>query len=303
MNQCRRVSELFFDMCDGNADSESKKVFHEHVRKCASCNEEFELYGLTVQALGSLERIKPPDDFIVQLRVRLDTVDSPSYLTLFRSIFSAVPRMPMPIGVATLAVVLVFGFFLYNESLTDMGAKIGYDRVVQQAPPHLPGQAAMPGTVAGPLLAKGREAGSNVTSSPVSPHSQPALNFPRYSMAPPNLLTGDHPTSGSLLPTLADRIGADNLTVESPSIDAAIESLKRILPNLSGKLVEIRPQTGVGEFMLGVSIPSKSYGQLTSELINHGAVEAGAGSGVTPPRVSEDGEKNVYLYIRFLPPR
>jgi hypothetical protein len=55
--------------------------------------------------------------------------------------------------------------------------------------------------------------------------------------------------------------------------------------------------------VLRVMIPSKAYADLASKLIDYGAVEAGAGPEANPPRPAEDGAQNVYLYIRFLPPR
>jgi hypothetical protein len=97
--------------------------------------------------------------------------------------------------------------------------------------------------------------------------------------------------------TMADRIGADNLTVESPSVDVAIQSLERMLPNIRGRLVK-RMGTANGGVVVGVLIPPQAYESLTTELINHGAVEAGAGEEVNTPLKKEDN--SVLLYIRFV---
>ena len=46
-------------------------------------------------------------------------------------------------------------------------------------------------------------------------------------------------------------------------------------------------------------IPSESYANLTTELINHGAVAAGAGNSTSAEPAKKDGN-NVLLYIRFV---
>jgi hypothetical protein len=106
--------------------------------------------------------------------------------------------------------------------------------------------------------------------------------------------------TGRPLPTVADIIGADNLTVESRSTKSAVESLKKMLPNIEGRLVHERSQDGIDETILAVLIPSTSYSRLTTELIKHGTVAAGAGSGALPPTRSTTDNDSVVLYIRFV---
>jgi hypothetical protein len=107
-------------------------------------------------------------------------------------------------------------------------------------------------------------------------------------------------SSRSLSPAVQAGVGTDKLFVESPRIDVAVESLKRILPGIQGKLLEDpRPTDGGNAPVLAVVIPQQSYGDLITELINHGAVVAG------PPRSEADssshsgGDANQVLYIQF----
>ena len=99
-------------------------------------------------------------------------------------------------------------------------------------------------------------------------------------------------------PTVADELGADNLTVESPHIDLALQTLKKILPDIQGKLVDEKFKGVRGETLVGVIIPSNRYGDLATALVNHGAIEVGAQSQESPAPTKVDSG-NVRLYIRF----
>ena len=99
---------------------------------------------------------------------------------------------------------------------------------------------------------------------------------------------------------MVDRIGGDNLTVESPSVDQAVASVKKILPDIDGRLVEEKSPGKVGEKILGVLIPSGAFSNLTTELVNHGAVAVGLGPESSAPAPSKSGPNNVMLYIRFV---
>jgi hypothetical protein len=121
---------------------------------------------------------------------------------------------------------------------------------------------------------------------------------PLYAMSTPR--SGAQLLPSYSFPTIADRIGADNLTVESRSVDSAVESLKRILPELQGRLIDEKARLNPGEKVIAVLIPSEAYGHLTTELINHGAVAAGAaGPDISQAPAKKEGN-NVLLYIRFV---
>lgn len=292
MKECRCISDLYVDVQDDRADVDAHKRFRDHVSGCGQCREDFRWYGLTVRALHTLDTVSPPADFMQQLSSRLDRIDSPAYLTYFRNLFSSAPSIPLPVGVVSMALIVFLGFALYNHSVPGGLPWFGYEQASQGPdvrPPRLPGTG---------MLAKGTDTSA---AFPTSPLTQSAVS-PRYSTKAHNAVPVDSETLSQVFPTVADRIGADNLTVESRSVDTAVESLKKLLPDLQGRLVEVKPRDR-GTVVLGVMIPSKAYADLTSRLINYGAVEAGAGSEVSPPKPTEEDSKNVFLYIRFLPPR
>jgi len=202
--------------------------------------------------------------------------------------FSSAPFIPLPVGVSALALIAVTGFVLYNSSHTEMMPPLAsYQSLYDPGARPLAG-AAQPHQMQVSTLMPASE------SNPPSPAGRLSL------MSPDPIAKSIEPVSRQF-PTIADRIGADNLTVESPSIDQAVESLKRILPNIQGRLVDEKNRGQIGEVVVGVMIPSDAYGNLTTELINHGAVAAGMGGAeVKQPAPAKQEGNNVLLYIRFV---
>lgn len=300
MKSCRDFTDLFIEMHENRADAATRQSFAEHMRACPECREDYKWYGATVQALNSLERVKPPHEFMIQLGGKLDKLESPSLFDYFRTFFSPGSAIPFPVGVTALLAIAVTGLLLYNQSVTTFFPWWGYEYAAPKADvsPSAAARMATPGRVE--HQTKGLQGHGPATAvDPVA--SIPPSSLRPHLPAQSTLVTAESHGAIPLAPTLADRIGADNLTVESTSIDNAVETVKRILPNLHGRLVEMKPFDGTREVLMGVMIPSQAYGDLASSLITHGAVQAGAGSGVTPPK--ETDGKQVFLYIRIQNPR
>lgn len=300
MKECEQISDLFWELHEGRVDSHSKRVAVEHLDKCSCCREDFKWYGFTVQALGNMERVSPPEDFMVRLRVGLyDSTPSSPVRDFFRTMFSSSPSMPLPVGLAALTVIALVGFVLYNNSPLELiptgvaATAVQGSSVASSAGLHV--KTVAPGGRHADQMRPGTTVFN--PSSPTSP-AAPA-NRPQFLASKPKTLPNKMTDTG-YYPTVADTVGADNLTVESPSIDIAIESVKRILPNIRGRLVVEKLRPGLGERMLGVVIPSSAYGSLTTELVNHGAVAAGVGTDVNAPTPSKTDSGNVILYIRFV---
>jgi predicted anti-sigma-YlaC factor YlaD len=300
MSDCDRISGLFGDFYDEQVDGESKKFLSQHLHNCPGCREEFKWYGITVRALANLEQVSPPPNFLSQVNAKIQSSSSSfSFLESFKDFFSSTPYLPLPAGVAALAFVFVIGIVVYNQGPTEIVPSGVYSGPAHTAGVRSTAEARMAVGGTATLPAHQMRVGGVLTQAPETSPSNPAGNLPLYSMATPNSIQSNVGIIGENFATIADRLGADNLTVESPSVDNALESLKKILPNIQGRLVD-EMNRGNGGVVVGVLIPSSAYGRLTTELINHGAVEAGAGSEVQslePPK--KDGNK-VLLYIRFV---
>jgi hypothetical protein len=299
MSDCDRISALFGDVYDDQVDGEGKKSVEEHLHACPKCREELRWYGITVRALTNLERVSPPPDFLAQVNARLQSSPvSSTYLDFFKNLFSSAPYLPLPAGAAALALVVVLGIVVYNQSPTDIIPSATYSGPTQTAGVRSTAEARMAVGGTANLPAHQMQVSGIITQASETSPSNPA-GIPPLTMVTPNSAPTNLEIMGGNLATIADRLGADNLTVESPSIDSALESLKKILPNIQGQLVDQRNR-GNGGVVVGVLIPPSEYGRLTTELINHGAVEAGAGSEVQPVAPLKKEGNNVLLYIRFV---
>jgi len=265
MKECERITDLFGRLHDDEADGEIGELVRDHLYNCPGCREEYKWYTLTIQALGSLETVSAPQNFVTQLSSKLYSEPSRPFLDFFRNLFSNSPYMPLPVGVVSLFAVVVIGLTVYHTQpiVAPSAPSVTHEQPVQAG-------VIAPGKLGGIVAA-------NTPSQPLSPSDA----FP--------ILPGQ--TSKAPFPTIAELIGADNLTVESPSVDKALASLQRILPNIQGQQL-LEKRDNKGEVVLAVLIPSDSYGHLTTELVQHGAVAAG----VDPKK---DGN-NVLLYIRFV---
>lgn len=299
MNECERICNLFWELQEQQLDSNTERIVKEHLHNCTCCREDLKWYGITVKALINLDSVAPPEDFLAQLRSRLYSSPTPSsYLQYFKNLLASSPYMPLPVGVSALALIVVLGFVVYNNAPNPVTpqtttAQSSLDSVVRSS--------ALASSTSGStghrqsdkggadrFLARGLESTSSNPSGPLT----------SYAMSAPRPL-GESVT-GRPLPTVADVLGADNLTVESRSTKSAVESLKKMLPNIEGRLVHERSQDGIDETILAVLIPSTAYSRLTTELIKHGTVAAGAGSGALPPTRSTTDNNSVVLYIRFV---
>lgn len=302
MKECERIGELFGEFHDRCLDDGNEKLMRDHFLTCTPCREDFKWYGFTVQALASLEEASPPRDFIAQLNRRLDGayVTPPSrlssYLESVRNFFATSPYLPLPVGLATLALVVVVGFAVYDHT----GGEYVQPVSVLQA--H---QETAPGTMT--AAADAKVVGSLETSPsqplyspPNSSFTSPALSVPRQFASNPKSLTGGIAVGNKRFATVAERIGGDNLTVEATSVDRAIESVKKILLDMRGTVVEEKSPGRVGERVLGVVIPRGAFSNLTTELINHGAVAVGLRPEADLPAPSNSEAGNVMLYIHFV---
>lgn len=292
MKECERITDLFGELHDDEADGDAGDFVRDHLYNCPGCREDYKWYTLTIQALGSLETASPPGDFLAQLSARLEPEPSSnSFANFFRNIFSHSPYMPLPVGVVALVLVAVIGTVVYNTSSVVLAplAQVG----TSESAGHT---GVIPGAKHQGIVAR------NTPSGPAIPFTEPSTGtFPGTNPRPAN--PEDTLESRPHFPTIADLIGGDNLTVESPRVDQALESFKKMLPDIRGRLVGENDQGNPRDVVLTVLIPSDSYGHLTTELIKHGAVASGAvtedGVAFTPRK---DGN-SVLLHIRFVSSR
>lgn len=329
MKPCERIVDLFYELQETRLDEEQDRSAREHLRHCPVCREEFKWYGLTVQALANLERVTPPAHFTAQLRAKLyATETSPSFFDSFRQIFTSFPYLPLPVGVTALAFVAAVAFVTYENTPVNLirpavpsTAERGARSVVSQA-----AAATVPKSspVAGGTMSKGTTVvempaalaptpPATADSKPASPQQEVRIARSPENALPTPLVKSQDPLAlmspkrvakspyNAGIPASYGRVGTDTLTVESPRIDQAVESVLRMLPDLHGRVVEQRTTGGIlGERVLSVVIPPDSFGSLATELISHGVVDAGPPSDRDVASATETNGRNLVLTIRFV---
>lgn len=286
MMDCENVSLLFGKIFDGEADEADHKVVEDHLTVCSACSEDYNWYKLTMQALNNLQPVSPPSDFLEQLNSRIHPKSKFANIKSFiKNFFDSVPQIPVPVGAVSLALIVIVAFMAYNNVPVDTSLAI--------AP--IAGAKSIASSVDGGALV------NKVSQSQGQAAPPPVASAPRLPMLAANQAANTVSSAPAWrFPTIADEIGGDNLTVESPRVDLAIESLRNVLPNLEGKIVDEKTRNSFGEVMVGVVIPSNKYADLASALVNHGSVEAGTlqieGKALIPSRTDSN---QLRLYIRF----
>jgi hypothetical protein len=283
MMECEKIGDLFAELHDEELHGETAKTAREHLRNCPYCREDFKWYGITVQALTGLERVQPPPGFLNQLHSTIHT-NPPSYSLLhsLKSFFSFFPHLPLPVGATALTFVVAVAWAVYSYTPGVM--------------PWVPGNQTV-GIQPGSTAEKARVNEASAMVKAYDPTRVP--------------LDGRHVPSGAgipksfnsspmILPAATNSIGTDNLTVESPSINLAVESLKKVLPDLKGQVVEEQSRDGVGETTLAVVIPPQAWPHLTAELINHGAVAVGNSQSGETAASADRESRSVLIRIRIV---
>jgi hypothetical protein len=297
MMDCEKIGDVFRDLHDQQIDGDMGDSAREHLRNCPCCREDFKWYGITVHALNRLDRAHPPDDFLDQLHSRIHATSSPSSLfDSFRNFFSSFPQLPLPVGVTALTCVVAVAWAVYSYTPAGVLPPVPSKETPRIAAGTLAGRSPVAerrGLVPGD--ARG-EAGQMLAKASQIPPAT-TQGFPSHpGIAIPKSLN----SSGTILPAGSVIIGSDNLTVESPSMNLAVESLKRALPQIQGRLVEEKTRDGLGETTLAVMIPPQAWPNLTTELINHGAVAVGAKADQETPVSMEKDGRNVLIRIRIV---
>ncbi len=298
MKECNLICGSFLALQDGDGSQQLHEQAAEHFDTCPHCRQEFQWYGLAVQALAQVEPVEPPPDFLRQLNRKLDELGPPSYLDRIREFFSFfTPHIPVPVGVSALVACGVLGVLLYNEGPIPNPVSWWSTVTQEHATANVSGQNLGHSTDPHRTVAPEKRRPISHAIPVESPHIPPLATTSK------RLIPGGYRTlSSSSRPTIADIVGADNLTVESHTAAAAVESLKRVLSGIKGRVLEEKAKNSGGEIVLGVAIPSSQYGAMNSELLNHGALISGAGSDVQPPKTLLEDDY-VKVYIRFTRPQ
>ncbi|MBM4327800.1 MAG: hypothetical protein FJ118_11630 [Deltaproteobacteria bacterium] len=301
MSECDQISGMFLELHEGSVDSETRSRCYDHMNECSCCREEFQWYSDAVKALAGLERVSPPRDFMVHLDRRLDAVSSRSWLDFLKDLTLTAPRMPLPAGMAALFCIVLIGYSLFRQPPVELARHSETPVSAEVATAEEGGKSIAPAPRRATITTMGGDGA--LAPAYYSSLSNPSTNLPRIPLTTPESGMSGAQAAHNLLPTVADRLGADNLTVVSSRPEEAQELLKRILPGLQGTVVREDLRPSARERLVRIIIPPDAYGSLTRALVDHGEIESGAGAGVDPPKPVQEQGNGILLYVRFVKPQ
>jgi len=120
--KCAEIRLLLEDYEDGLLDERTAALVEEHLAACEACSAELEEIRTYKKELLSLERVKPPDDFLQRVRER---IERPPGWKRFLGILSGAGGVRMPLQLAGFAVAAIAVVFVFNVIRPDMQKRPG----------------------------------------------------------------------------------------------------------------------------------------------------------------------------------
>ena len=303
--ECVRVKELLSEYIDETLDQETRKAVEKHLSTCDGCAEELASLRSLVKELNSLEKVKPPVDFLEQLHERLD---APSGFTrIVRKLF--VPfhvKIPLELATATLLAVLVFSVFhtqltekfMVKAPLEQKAMEANELKAVRKKEVPLKKRPGLPkATFEAPSrIEKGGE--MDVAESDAGSHRPLELTLHLKKRVRGRAMR--KPMALMETRTAEKETAADEEKTYSASVGAAAEaSLKENLKNLiekeGGRVLNVEYDAKNGlPTIIRAEIPANRYQTLYDQL------KGMASSLESAPASPQEGQEMISLYIKLL---
>jgi hypothetical protein len=132
--ECSRINELFSEYLDEVLDDSTRRTVEEHLAACGSCAEELSELRSCLAALGSLDTVTAPGDFLEQVRERIEREEQTSFLGWLKAKLFFPLRVKIPLEVAGLAMAALLVVFIYHEAQQGAVPSPGYAPLPSPAP-------------------------------------------------------------------------------------------------------------------------------------------------------------------------
>jgi anti-sigma factor RsiW len=125
--ECEEVKRNLHNYMDGVLDDRSKEEVEAHLAECTGCTKELGLLREYSKKMGSLSKVKPPDDFLMKVHERLERQSS--WKGVFRTLF--VPaRIKLPVEFAAVATAVIALIFVLNIIVPSQREPLGRPQVL-----------------------------------------------------------------------------------------------------------------------------------------------------------------------------
>jgi hypothetical protein len=315
--ECAEIKELLSEYIDGVLDKKTTGIIDEHLLTCQACQEEFVSLKSLIEALGSLESVEAPENFLEKLHERLE--EPSKFRKVVRTLF--VPgRIKIPLQFATAAAMAVLIFSILNiqqpeerlisltEDSKDISTAEKTSMLYRSMPVHEETTAAQPiekrKIVELALLLKAEEP-SRAYPAKASIEAAPAPGEAerKRRVTPPATLDAE-PT----MEALGKKAQGQGLAVEEMATlkgqpqnsfkysDDVFSRVRALIEHVNGKVlsVEYEKQTGRPETLHG-EVPARQYRSFLEELAKIATLQK------PPPELLEKGEEWIQIRIRFIP--
>ena len=112
--ECSRFKELFSDHIDGTLDEQTRRMLEGHLAVCEHCAEELRELHACVSALGSIEKIKAPADFLHRVHERIHRDEPVSWRQWLKEKLCFPVRVRIPLGAAGLVMTALLVMVVYH---------------------------------------------------------------------------------------------------------------------------------------------------------------------------------------------
>jgi hypothetical protein len=119
--ECSRVNKLFSEYLDGTLEERTRRMLEEHLAACGGCAEDLRTLRSCVAALGSLDKVKAPADFLEKVHARIELDERASWLGRFKEKLFFPLHVKVPLEMAGLAVAVLLVVFLYHGTKQRVG--------------------------------------------------------------------------------------------------------------------------------------------------------------------------------------
>jgi len=119
--ECSRVNELFSEYLDGTLDDKTRRMLEGHLAACGSCAEDLKTLRSCVAALGSLDKVRAPADFLEKVQARIELDERASWLGWFKEKLFFPVHVKVPLEMAGLAMAALLVVFLYHGTKQRVG--------------------------------------------------------------------------------------------------------------------------------------------------------------------------------------
>jgi hypothetical protein len=123
--ECSRATELFSEYLDDILDAKTRRVLDEHLAACGRCANDLRALQATLAALGSLDMVKAPADFLEKLHDRIRRDEQVSRFAWLKEKLFFPIRVKLPLEVAGLVMAVVLVVFIHQGTKRESGPVYG----------------------------------------------------------------------------------------------------------------------------------------------------------------------------------